>query len=109
MNMFLHGIEEFSVVRGNTLTNPAFLENDELKTFNVILANPPYSIKAWDRKAFESDPYGRNLWGTPPQAAPIMRFSSISIRAWIKTKAALLFFGRMAFCFGMRKPLCGAK
>ncbi len=67
MNMFLHGIEEFSIVRGNTLTNPAFLENDELKTFNVILANPPYSIKAWDRKAFESDPYGRNLWGTPPQ------------------------------------------
>ncbi|WP_367155170.1 N-6 DNA methylase [Methylomonas sp. HYX-M1] len=67
MNMFLHGIEEFSVVRGNTLTNPAFLENDELKTFNVILANPPYSIKAWDRKAFESDPFGRNLWGTPPQ------------------------------------------
>ncbi len=67
MNMFMHGIEEFSVVRGNTLTHPASLENDELKTFNVILANPPYSIKAWDRKAFESDPYGRNLWGTPPQ------------------------------------------
>lgn len=67
MNMFMHGIEEFSVVRGDTLTNPAFQENDELKTFNVILANPPYSIKAWDRKAFESDPYGRNLWGTPPQ------------------------------------------
>ncbi|MFZ1853119.1 MAG: class I SAM-dependent DNA methyltransferase [Nitrosomonas sp.] len=67
MNMFMHGIEEFSIVRGNTLTNPAFLENDQLKTFNVILANPPYSIKAWDRKAFESDPYGRNLWGTPPQ------------------------------------------
>ncbi|HRB45970.1 MAG TPA: class I SAM-dependent DNA methyltransferase [Nitrosomonas sp.] len=67
MNMFLHGIEEFSVVRGNTLTYPAFLENDELKTFNVILANPPYSIKSWDRKAFESDPFGRNLWGTPPQ------------------------------------------
>ncbi len=67
MNMFMHGIEEFNIVRGNTLTNPAFLENDELKTFNVILANPPYSIKAWDRKAFESDPYGRNLWGTPSQ------------------------------------------
>lgn len=67
MNMFLHGIEEFSIVRGNTLTNPAFLENDELKTFNIILANSPYSIKVWDRKAFESDPYGRNLWGTPPQ------------------------------------------
>lgn len=67
MNMFMHGIEEFSIVRGDTLANPAFLQNDELKTFNVILANPPYSIKAWDRKAFESDPWGRNLWGTPPQ------------------------------------------
>jgi type I restriction enzyme M protein len=67
MNMFMHGIEEFSIVRGDTLAQPAFLENDSLKTFNVILANPPYSIKAWDQKAFVNDPYGRNLWGTPPQ------------------------------------------
>ena len=67
MNMFMHGIEEFQIVRGDTLAQPGLLENDELKKFNVILANPPYSIKAWDRKSFESDPYGRNLWGTPPQ------------------------------------------
>jgi type I restriction enzyme M protein len=67
MNMFMHGIEEFSIIRGDTLAQPAFLENDTLKKFNVILANPPYSIKAWDRKSFENDPYGRNLWGTPPQ------------------------------------------
>lgn len=67
MNMFMHGIEEFQIVRGDTLAQPGLLENDELKKFNVILANPPYSIKAWDRKSFENDPYGRNLWGTPPQ------------------------------------------
>ncbi|MDB4137235.1 type I restriction-modification system subunit M [Gammaproteobacteria bacterium] len=67
MNMFMHGIEEFDIVRGDTLANPGLLENDELKKFNVILANPPYSIKSWDRKTFENDPYGRNLWGTPPQ------------------------------------------
>ena len=67
MNMFLHGIEEFQIVRGDTLTEPRLLENDRLKTFNVILANPPYSIKAWDRALFENDPWGRNLWGTPPQ------------------------------------------
>lgn len=67
MNMFMHGIEEFSIVRGDTLAHPAFLHNDELKTFNVILANPPYSIKAWDQKSFANDPYGRNLWGVPPQ------------------------------------------
>jgi type I restriction enzyme M protein len=67
MNMFMHGIEEFQIVRGDTLSEPGLIENDALKKFNVILANPPYSIKAWDRKAFESDPYGRNIWGTPPQ------------------------------------------
>ncbi len=67
MNMFLHGIEEFNIVRGDTLSNPGLLENDQLKKFNVILANPPYSIKSWDKKGFESDPYGRNIWGSPPQ------------------------------------------
>ena len=67
MNMFMHGIEEFQIVRGDTLSEPKLLENDTLKTFNVILANPPYSIKAWDRAAFQNDPWGRNLYGTPPQ------------------------------------------
>jgi type I restriction enzyme M protein len=67
MNLFLHGIEEFRIVRGDTLSEPKLLENDTLKTFNVILANPPYSIKAWGRNAFQNDPWGRNLWGTPPQ------------------------------------------
>jgi type I restriction enzyme M protein len=67
MNMFMHGIEEFDIVRGDTLANPGLLERDRLKQFNIILANPPYSIKSWDQKSFENDPYGRNLWGTPPQ------------------------------------------
>jgi type I restriction enzyme M protein len=67
MNMFMHGIEEFNIIRGDTLANPAFLHNDELKKFNVILANPPYSIKTWDQKGFTNDPYGRNIWGVPPQ------------------------------------------
>ncbi|WP_294264173.1 class I SAM-dependent DNA methyltransferase [uncultured Chryseobacterium sp.] len=67
MNMFMHGIEEFKIVRGDTLAEPGLLQNDQLKTFNVILANPPYSIKSWDRKSFINDPWGRNLWGIPPQ------------------------------------------
>lgn len=67
MNMFMHGIEEFEIVRGDTLAEPGLIENDQLKTFNVILANPPYSIKSWDRDAFINDPWGRNLWGLPPQ------------------------------------------
>lgn len=67
MNIFLHGIEDFKVVRGDTLSNPAFTEGDKLMKFNVVLANPPYSIKQWDRKAWSSDPWGRNIYGTPPQ------------------------------------------
>ena len=41
----LHGVDDFEIKTGNTLSNPAFVEEDELKTFDVVLANPPYSIK----------------------------------------------------------------
>ncbi len=67
MNLFLHGIEDFQIARGDTLSEPKLIEDDRLKHFDVILANPPYSIKQWDRAAFESDKWGRNFLGTPPQ------------------------------------------
>jgi len=67
MNCFLHGIEDFQIVRGDTLSEPKFVQHDRLMRFDVVLANPPYSIKQWDRQAFASDPWGRNLYGTPPQ------------------------------------------
>ena len=67
MNLFLHGIENFEIVQGDTLSNPHFVENGKLKQFDIVLANPPYSIKQWDRLKFENDPYGRNIIGTPPQ------------------------------------------
>lgn len=68
MNLFLHGIEDFHIVNDDTLKKPAFIENGQLKKFDLVLANPPYSISQWDRPAFESDKYGRNRYGTPPQA-----------------------------------------
>jgi type I restriction enzyme M protein len=67
MNLVLHGVEDFGIVAGNTLSNPAFIERDRLRTFDVVLANPPYSIKKWNREAWASDPWGRNFLGTPPQ------------------------------------------
>ncbi|WP_211248152.1 type I restriction-modification system subunit M [Methanomicrobium mobile] len=67
MNLFLHGIKDFNIVNGDTLTSPAFIENGKLKQFDLVLANPPYSISQWDRAAFESDKYGRNFLGVPPQ------------------------------------------
>jgi type I restriction enzyme M protein len=67
MNLFLHGIEDFEIVRSDTLAHPAFVEGDHLRRFDVVLANPPYSIKQWDRAAWSADPWGRNVYGTPPQ------------------------------------------
>ena len=68
MNLFLHGIEDGHIAHGDTLTDPYFLSDQgKLQTFDVVLANPPYSIKNWDRAAFAADPYGRNMWGVPPQ------------------------------------------
>lgn len=67
MNMLLHDIEEFDIARGDTLKEPRFTKGDKLQQFDVIFANPPYSIKKWDREAFGSDLYGRNMHGVPPQ------------------------------------------
>lgn len=67
MNLFLHGVKDFSIVNGDTLKAPAFVENGRLQQFDLCLANPPYSISQWDRAAFESDKYGRNFLGVPTQ------------------------------------------
>jgi type I restriction enzyme M protein len=67
MNCFLHGIEDFRIERGDTLAEPKLVEGDRLQRFDVVLANPPYSIKQWNREAFAADPWGRNLFGVPPQ------------------------------------------
>lgn len=68
MNMFLHGIEDFQIVRGDTLRNPAFFEADGLKTFDCVIANPPFSLQDWGAENWTNDPYGRNIAGVPPQS-----------------------------------------
>ena len=67
MNLFLHGVKDFAIVNGDTLRAPAFVDGGKLKQFDLILANPPYSISQWDREAFTADKYGRNFLGVPPQ------------------------------------------
>lgn len=67
MNMFLHGIEDFQIVRDDTLRKPAFFKADGLKTFDCVIANPPFSLKNWGKEEWESDPYGRNFAGVPPK------------------------------------------
>jgi type I restriction enzyme M protein len=67
MNLVLHGVSDFDIRTGNILNDPLFIKGDRLKTFGVVLANPPYSIKKWNREAWQNDPWGRNFLGTPPQ------------------------------------------
>ena len=68
MNLYLNGVEDFSIVREDTLTHPAFIDGSKLRKFDIVLANPPYSIKTWNREAFMNDKWGRNFLGTPPQS-----------------------------------------
>jgi type I restriction enzyme M protein len=67
MNLFLHGAEDFQIVRGDTLRHPAFFAGDKLATFDCVIANPPFSLQAWGEDLWANDPWGRNFAGTPPK------------------------------------------
>lgn len=67
MNLYLNGVEDFSIACNDTLKYPEYLDGSQLRKFDVVLANPPYSIKNWDREAFANDKWGRNFLGVPPQ------------------------------------------
>ncbi len=65
MNLFLHGAQDFTIGQADTLRQPLFIENNKLKTFDCVIANPPFSLEAWGAEAFANDRYGRNIWGCP--------------------------------------------
>lgn len=67
MNMFLHGIEDFEILRGDTLRHPAFFAADGIQTFDCVIANPPFSLKDWGADVWVNDPFGRNIVGVPPK------------------------------------------
>jgi len=68
INLFLHGVEDFKIIRGDTLRNPAFREGDNLSKFDVVIANPPFSLKNWGCENWAQDPFGRNFAGVPPKS-----------------------------------------
>lgn len=68
MNLLLHGIEDFKIVREDTLRNPAFYTGNHLARFDCVVANPPFSLKNWGETEWGSDRWGRNtLGGVPPK------------------------------------------
>lgn len=85
MNMFLHGIEDFKIVRGDTLRNPAFFVSDTLKTFDCVIANPPFSLSDWGSENWATDPYGRNIAGVPPNGNADMAWVQHMIKSMNST------------------------
>ena len=69
MNLFLHGAQDFKLSQGDTLRSPNFVEHNQLKTFDCVIANPPFSLKKWGAEQFASDIYGRNMWGCPTDSS----------------------------------------
>jgi type I restriction enzyme M protein len=69
INMFLHGLDSADIRRGDTLADPQFTtEAGSLQAFDIVVANPPYSIKDWEFEKFKSDKYGRGEgYDVPPQ------------------------------------------
>jgi type I restriction enzyme M protein len=67
MNLFLHGMEDFDIVRGDTLRDPKFIKNDKLETFDCVIANPPFSLSEWGYDFWKNDPYGRGQYCLAPQ------------------------------------------
>jgi len=69
INMFLHGLDSADIRRGDTIANPQFLtDSGNLQTFDIVVANPPYSIKDWEFEVFRTNKYGRiDGYDLPPQ------------------------------------------
>ncbi len=67
MNLYMHDIEDFRVLRGDTLREPKFHDSaGGLSKYDVVIANPPFSLKNWGAEAWLHDPWQRSFCGTPP-------------------------------------------
>jgi type I restriction enzyme M protein len=68
MNMFLHGEDNHRIERGDTIRNPKLLDKkNHLKQFDIVVANPPFSLEKWGHDSADADPHGRFRRGLPPR------------------------------------------
>ncbi|MCC5848353.1 MAG: type I restriction-modification system subunit M [Verrucomicrobia bacterium] len=76
MNMFLHGKDSADIKWGDTLNNPKLLVNDSLMKFDIVVANPPFSLDKWGADEAASDPHNRFYRGVPPKSKGDFAFIS---------------------------------
>lgn len=91
MSLFLHDIDDLFIERGDTLLEPKHLADDKsVKRFDLVTANPPFSLKAWGHKVWKAgDPFGRDIYGCPPKSYGDLAFVQHMV-------ASLASGGRMA-------------
>lgn len=68
LNMFLHSMDSAEIVWGDTINNPLLLEGDHLMKFDIVVANPPFSLDKWGFEEAQADRYNRFLRGIPPRS-----------------------------------------
>jgi len=68
MNMFLHGMDNFRIEWGDVLRNPRLIEGDRLMKFDIVVANPPFSLDKWGYDEASADPFHRYHRGLPPKS-----------------------------------------
>lgn len=74
MNMFLHGIYNADIRKGDTIRDPKHIEKGELMTFDRVIANPPFSLGKWGKNTADNDQFGRFPYGTPPDGSGDLAF-----------------------------------
>lgn len=68
LNILLHGVKGATIYKGDTIRNPQNIEDSRLKTFDKVMANPPFSLKEWGVEVAEKNTYNRFNYGVPPKS-----------------------------------------
>lgn len=68
LNILMHGVNGATIYKGDTIRNPQNVEDSRLKTFDKVMANPPFSLKEWGVEIAEKNTYNRFNYGVPPKS-----------------------------------------
>jgi len=101
MNVFLHGLDRARIERGDTIRSPELIEGARLMTYDVVVANPPFSLDKWGQEGAAGDPYNRFHRGVPPKSRGDWAFishmietmDSVSGRVGVVVPHGVLFRG----------------
>ena len=85
MNMYLHEIgDEAKIEWGDTIKEPKFTDKGELRKFDVVVANPPFSLDKWGEEIALNDKYNRFEFGVPPKSKVVFFCIIFSLKSFIQ-------------------------